>query len=177
MNFLNLISPQNLKGTFLWNTCFDLNFFLLFRLNLKNDTIYDELKKANQIHQKLSLKLPTITTVLKANDYLPSSQSIPFSIYFVFLLFKMPVIFRGSAIDDTKKQRLNEALDFFESMLKGRTWAAINNFTIADLTLTVTIAQLEMIEFDLEPYTRVSTWLKRCKDYLSQHGYDVRIKI
>lgn len=58
-------------------------------------------------------------------------------------------------------------------MLKGRTWAAINNFTIADLTLTVTVAQMEMIGIDLEPYTRVRTWLKRCKDHLSQYGYDV----
>lgn len=85
----------------------------------------------------------------------------------------MPVIFRGAAIDDIKKQRLNEALGFFELMLKGRTWAAINNFTIADLTLTVTVAQIEMIDFDLEPYTRVCTWLKRCKEHLSQYGYDV----
>lgn len=85
----------------------------------------------------------------------------------------MPVIFRGAPNDESKKQRLNEALGFFESMLKGRTWAAINNFTIADLTLTVTVAQIEMIGIDLEPYTRVRTWLQRCKDHLSQYGYDV----
>lgn len=85
----------------------------------------------------------------------------------------MPVIFLGSPLDEHKKQRLEKALDIFESMLKGRTWAAINSFTIADLTLTVTVAQIEMIDFDLEPYTRVRTWLKRCKDFLSQHGYDV----
>lgn len=89
----------------------------------------------------------------------------------------MPVIFRGAEIDDSKKQRLIEALEIFESMLKGRTWAAINNFTIADLTLTVTVAQIEMIGFDLEPYIRVQTWLKRCKDYLSKYAYDVSRKI
>lgn len=88
----------------------------------------------------------------------------------------MPVILHGSAIDENKKQRLNEALGFFDSMLKGRTWAAINNFTIADLTLTVTVAQIEMIGIDLDPYTRVRTWLKRCTDHLSQYGYDVRRK-
>lgn len=68
---------------------------------------------------------------------------------------------------------MNEALGYFEAMLKGRTWAAVNNFTIADLTLTVTVAQLEMLEFDLEPYTRIRTWLERCKEYLRPHGYDV----
>lgn len=85
----------------------------------------------------------------------------------------MPVIFHGAPSDDSKKQRIMEALGFFDAMLKGRTWAAVNNFTIADLTLTVTVAQIEMLGIDLEPYTRVRTWLKRCKDHLSQHGYDV----
>lgn len=60
-------------------------------------------------------------------------------------------------------------------MLKGRTWAAVNNFTIADLALTVTVAQIEMFEIDLEPFTRIRTWLKRCKDHLLPHGYHVRL--
>lgn len=79
-------------------------------------------------------------------------------------------------IDEQKEEKLHEALGFFEAMLKGRTWAAVNNFTIADLTLTVTVAQLEMLEFNLEPYTRVRTWLQRCKDYLRPHGYDVSVR-
>lgn len=87
-----------------------------------------------------------------------------------------PVIFGGnSTIDEQKVAKLHEALGFFEIMLKGRTWAAVNNFTIADLTLTVTVAQLEMLEFNLEPYTRIRTWLQRCKDYLRPHGYDVSV--
>lgn len=61
-------------------------------------------------------------------------------------------------------------------MLKGRTWAAVNNFTIADLALTVTVAQIESFNIDLEPYTRIRTWLQRCKDYLRPHGYDVSIR-
>lgn len=58
-------------------------------------------------------------------------------------------------------------------MLKGRTWAAVNNFTIADLALTVTVAQLVSLRFDLEPYDRIRTWLERCKAFLKPHGYDV----
>lgn len=52
---------------------------------------------------------------------------------------------------------------------------AVNSFTIADLTLTVTVAQIEMIGFDLEPFSRIRTWLQRCKDHLRPHGYDVNI--
>lgn len=82
-------------------------------------------------------------------------------------------MFRGGTHDEKQKERLVEALGFFEIILKGRTWAAVNNFTIADLALTVTIAQIESIDIDLEPYTRIRTWLQRCKDYLRPHGYDV----
>lgn len=71
---------------------------------------------------------------------------------------------------------MNEALGFFEAMLKGRTWAAVNNFTLADLSLTVTVAQIESLRFDLEPYTRIKMWLERCKDYLRPHGYDVSMR-
>lgn len=58
-------------------------------------------------------------------------------------------------------------------MLKGHAWAATNNFSIADLSLTITVAQIEMIRIDLEPFTCVRNWLQRCKDHLSQFGYDV----
>lgn len=81
----------------------------------------------------------------------------------------------GTPLDEKKKARLDEALGFFESMLKGRTWAAVNHFTIADLSLTVTIAQIESFDFDLEPYTRIKTWFQRCKDHLEPFGYEVNI--
>ncbi|XP_031623387.1 glutathione S-transferase D7-like isoform X2 [Contarinia nasturtii] len=84
----------------------------------------------------------------------------------------IPVIFHDSKFDEGKQQRLHEALEVFEALLKGRTWAAINNFSLADLALTVTVAQIESIDIDLEPYTRIRTWLGRCKDFLRPHGYD-----
>lgn len=42
----------------------------------------------------------------------------------------------------------------FDMMLKGRTWAAINSFTVADLALTLTITQLESFGMDFERYAR-----------------------
>lgn len=82
-------------------------------------------------------------------------------------------MFGGEALDDAKREKLMEALQFFDEMLKGRTWAAVNQFTIADLSLTITVAQLEFYDFDLQPYSRVRTWLQRCKEFLRPHGYDV----
>lgn len=87
----------------------------------------------------------------------------------------MPTVFHGVPLDEDKKARLDEALGFLEEMLKGHTWVAVNHFTIADLALTVTVSQLEAFGHDLSAYTRITTWLQRCKDFLQPHGYDVRL--
>lgn len=90
--------------------------------------------------------------------------------------FQMPTLLTGAPLDDDKKARLDEALGYFEAMLKGRTWAAVNHFTIADLSLTISVSQIEAYGFDLTPYSRISTWLQRCKDFLAPHGYEVSIR-
>lgn len=79
----------------------------------------------------------------------------------------------GEPLEEVNKNRLDQALGFFEEMLKGRTWAAVNHFTIADLSLTVTVSQIEAFGHNLSAYTRVTTWLQRCKDLLGPHGYEV----
>lgn len=81
---------------------------------------------------------------------------------------------KTSSLDPEKGERLADALSIFDKMLKGRTWAAVNHFTIADLTLTVSVSQIEAFGYDLEPYSRVTTWLQRCKDLLAPYGYEVR---
>lgn len=49
----------------------------------------------------------------------------------------------------------------------------MNLFRISDLTLCISVSQIEAFGYDLSPYTRVSTWLQRCKDFLAPHGYEV----
>lgn len=79
----------------------------------------------------------------------------------------------GYPLDENKKDRLTEAVKFFDEMLVSKTWAAVNHFTLADLSLTVTVAQLESFEFDLKPFGRIRAWLERCKEHLRPFGYDV----
>lgn len=44
----------------------------------------------------------------------------------------MPTVFTGAPLDEAKKARLDEALGFFEEMIKGKKWAAVSSqFTIA----------------------------------------------
>lgn len=80
-------------------------------------------------------------------------------------------MFLGAPLDEKKKARLDEALGWFETMLKGRIWCANNNFTVADLALCITVSQIEAFDFDLKPYGRIRNWLKRCKETLEPYGY------
>lgn len=79
----------------------------------------------------------------------------------------------GAPLDETKKARLDEALGWFETILKGRTYVAANHFTVADISITVTVSQIEAYGYDLGPYSRVRAWFERCKDELEEHGYQV----
>lgn len=85
-----------------------------------------------------------------------------------------PTILLGAHLDETKKARLCEGLRFFEAMLnKDRKFATSDNFTIADLSLCVTVSQLEAFEFDMRPYPKIRKWLLNCKAELEQYEYEV----
>lgn len=58
-----------------------------------------------------------------------------------------------------------------EAILKGRTWTAADNFTLADLSLCVTVSQIESFGFDLKPYPKIRSWLEKCKEELDPFGY------
>lgn len=79
----------------------------------------------------------------------------------------------GHALDQNKSAKLAEALRFLDEMLTDKTWAAVTHFTVADLALTITVAQLESFGFDLKPFARVCGWLERCKEHLRPYGYNV----
>lgn len=74
-------------------------------------------------------------------------------------------------MDESKKARLEEALGWLEAILKGRIWTAAENFTLADLSLCVTVSQIEAFGFDLQAYPRTRAWLDKCKEELDQFGY------
>lgn len=80
-------------------------------------------------------------------------------------------MFIGAHLDETKKARLEEALGWLEAILKGRIWAAAEHFTLADLSLCVTVPQIEAFGFDLQAYPKTRVWLAKCKEELDQFGY------
>uniref|UniRef100_A0A1A9W7A8 GST C-terminal domain-containing protein n=1 Tax=Glossina brevipalpis TaxID=37001 RepID=A0A1A9W7A8_9MUSC len=86
--------------------------------------------------------------------------------------YYFPTLFMGASFDETKKAKLSEALGWFEAILKGRNYAAAEQFTIADLTLLVTLSQIDAFGFDLLPYPRIKQWYRRCKNYLEPYDYE-----
>lgn len=90
------------------------------------------------------------------------------------LEYYFPTILLGAHLDEAKKARLAEALQFFEAMLnKERKFSTSDDFTVADLTLCVTVSQIEAFKFDMLPYPKVRKWLKECKMELECYGYEV----
>ncbi|XP_059610585.1 glutathione S-transferase D7 [Phlebotomus argentipes] len=119
----------------------------------EDDTLYPkDLQKRAMVDQRIQFDLGTLYQ--RAGDYF------------------FPTMFVGAPLDETKKARLAEALGWMEEILKGRTWIATEDFTIADLTICVTISQIEAFDFELGPYPKVRAWFQLCKDKLEPFGYN-----
>lgn len=81
-------------------------------------------------------------------------------------------MFIGAPLDEVKRARLTEAVGWLNAILEGREYAAADHFTIADLTLLVTVSQLEAFDFELRPFKHVKQWLDRCKEHMAPYDYE-----
>lgn len=85
-----------------------------------------------------------------------------------------PTMILGAPLDEIKKKRLAEALGFFESMLKSnKKFTTGDDFTVADLTLCVTISQIDAFDFDMKSYPKIRKWMVDCRTVLDPYGYHV----
>lgn len=95
------------------------------------------------------------------------------TLYQRMLEYFFPTIILGAPLDESKKARLLEALGFLETMLKNKKFTTGDDFTLADLTLCVTVSQIEAFQFGLNPFPKVRKWLVECKNELESFGYAV----
>ena len=77
----------------------------------------------------------------------------------------------GAHLDQTKKAKLTEALGWFDAMLKKTTYAAASHLTIADISLCVTVSQIEAFGFEMQSFHKIKAWLLKCKEELEPYGY------
>lgn len=137
----------------------------------KNDELYPtDIRVRALVDQRLQFDLGTLYNRL--TDYyvgiitkIQSALTLP-------LLSQFPTMFIGAPLDEGKRARLSEAVGWLNVILEGREYAAAGHFTIADLTLMVTISQLDAFGFELNPYKHIRQWLERCKEHMAPYDYE-----
>jgi len=55
-----------------------------------------------------------------------------------------PAFNSGTEGDSSTLEKLEEALNILDNTLKGQTWVAGNNITIADYAIVVTVSSIEV---------------------------------
>lgn len=83
------------------------------------------------------------------------------------------MLFIGAPPDEKKYQKLQDALEILNKLLEGKKWIACNHFTIADLTICVTINQMEAFDIHVNKYGNIMAWMERCRIFLEPYGYHV----
>lgn len=59
-------------------------------------------------------------------------------------LFQLPMLFRGEEYNEDNAAKLNEALGWLNTFLDGRAFVAGDNLTIADISIIVTITNIDV---------------------------------
>ncbi|XP_050665541.1 glutathione S-transferase D7 isoform X2 [Leptidea sinapis] len=83
-----------------------------------------------------------------------------------------PMLFRGESYNEKLAEKLDEALGWLNTMLEGHTFAAGDNLTIADISIVVTLTNLEALGYDYSSHENVSKWFERSKKALEPYGYE-----
>ncbi|KAL0275073.1 UNVERIFIED_CONTAM: hypothetical protein PYX00_003053 [Menopon gallinae] len=82
-----------------------------------------------------------------------------------------PMMFGGAPFDEAKKQRLDDALQFFNTFLDGSEWAAGPKMTIADHSLAASVSTIEAVGYSLDKYPNVQKWYAKVQKEMP--GYSV----
>lgn len=110
----------------------------------KNDTLYPKCpKKRALVNQRLFFDMGTLYQ--RFGDY-----------YY-------PQIFAKAPADPEKFKKMEEAMGFLDTFLDGKTYAAGDFLTLADLSLLATVSSYEVAKFDLSPYKSVTKWYNHIK--------------
>lgn len=81
----------------------------------------------------------------------------------------------GAYLDEKKKLKITEAISWLNTILEGKLWVAGSKFTVADLSLCITVNQIQAFGIDISAYKNVVNWMARCRTELEPHGFDVCI--
>lgn len=85
----------------------------------------------------------------------------------------MPVI-RGLAnsVNEADLARVEKSVEVLNAFLDGREFAAGDNLTVADFTISTTICTMLCFDFDIGRYDNVAAYYDRCKESLERFGFE-----
>ncbi|CAH2040643.1 unnamed protein product, partial [Iphiclides podalirius] len=83
----------------------------------------------------------------------------------------VPMLFHSEKYNEENAEKLNEALGWMNTMLEGRAFVAGDNLTIADITILVTIDNLNAFNYDYSAHENIVNWFERTKKELEPYGY------
>ncbi|XP_029345886.1 glutathione S-transferase 1-1-like [Acyrthosiphon pisum] len=69
------------------------------------------------------------------------------------------IYFRKSKTDE-REEKIHEALQFLENVLKKSPWSAGESMTVADFSLIATITTLKVAGVKMEKYDKINEWVK-----------------
>lgn len=94
------------------------------------------------------------------------------TLYVRYSALYLPMLFRGEEYDEQKADQLDEALGWLNTFLEGRAFVAGDNLTIADISIIVTITNLEAFGYDMSGHPNLTKWFERTKKALEPYGYE-----
>nr|CAD7458690.1 unnamed protein product [Timema tahoe] len=143
INPQHCIPTLNDKGFILWESRAIMGY--LVDQYSDDDSLYPkDIKKRALINQRMYFDISTLYQRLQ-DTYMPL------------------VLHRESSTDPGSQSKLEDALGILNELLEGYDWVAGSDFSIADISLAVTVSTAEVLLGDLSKYPKVKAWLERAK--------------
>ncbi|XP_043678379.1 uncharacterized protein LOC122633947 [Vespula pensylvanica] len=154
MNPQHTIPTINDNGFYLWESRAIMGY--LVDQYGKNDSLYPkDAKKRAVVNQRLFFDANVL--------------------YQSFADYYYPMIFAGAPKDLTKFEKIEKALEFLDKFLENENYVAGKNMTIADHSITTTISNFELMDYDLSKFTNITKWYKRMKSEIVKYD-EIRVE-
>ncbi|KAG0710192.1 Glutathione S-transferase 1, isoform D [Chionoecetes opilio] len=77
--------------------------------------------------------------------------------------------FTNQKPDPAKLEKLHEAMGWLNTFLMEYSFAAGNKVTVADHSLVAGVSSMQAAGIELDKYTRITRWLKRCRTAMPKY--------
>ncbi|XP_032680520.1 glutathione S-transferase 1-1-like [Odontomachus brunneus] len=76
------------------------------------------------------------------------------------------------SVNEADLERAEKSFEVLNSFLEGKQFAAGDNLTIADFTISTSICFAQTFDFDISRYDNVAAYYDRCKESLEKFGFE-----